>query len=242
MELRQYWDLLKKWLWLILLTTFVAGLAAFFFSSRQTPIYRASTRLLVSRSAANNISTNYADILAAERLSNTYAQMLTSRRLIQAAITKTGLEGVVRPKDLAGAISVQPVRDTQLIDLSVEYPDPVIAAKLANALPEVFVEFNNQQQTTRYQELKASIQQQLKDLSDEIQATDAELQELANATDAESKARSAVLEDRLANIATPSAMCWPSWRTSAWPKPTPWTPSPWWRKRSRPIVRCAPGC
>ncbi len=198
MELRQYWDLLKKWLWLIVLTAVVAGAAAFFFSSRQTPIYRASTRLMVSQTGNNTAYSNYADILAAERLSNTYAQMLTSRRLIQAAITKTGLEGVVYPSDLAGAISVQPVRDTQLIDLSVEYPDPVIAAKLANALPEVFVEFNNQQQTARYQELKTSLQQQLNDLSDEIQATDAELQDLADATDAESKARTAVLEDRLA--------------------------------------------
>jgi non-specific protein-tyrosine kinase len=198
MELRQYWDLLKKWLWLILLTAVVAGAAAFFFSSRQTPIYRASTRLMVSQTGNSTAYSNYADILAAERLSNTYAQMLTSRRLIQAAITKTGLEGVVYPAELAGAISVQPVRDTQLIDLSVEYPDPVIAAKLANALPEVFVEFNNQQQTARYQELKSSLQAQLKDLSEEIQATDAELQELADATDAESKARTAVLEDRLA--------------------------------------------
>ena len=198
MELRQYWELLKKWLWLIVLTTVIAAVAAYFFSSRQTPIYRASTRLLVSQSLASNSSMQYADILAAERLSSTYAQMLTSRRVMRAAIAKTGLEGVVELNDLADAISVQPVRDTQLIDLSVEYPDPDIAADLANALPEVFVEFNSQQQTARYQELKASLQQQLQELSQEIQSTDAKLQELADATDAASKARQAVLEDRLA--------------------------------------------
>jgi non-specific protein-tyrosine kinase len=198
MELRQYWELLRKWLWLILLTTVIAAVAAYFFSSRQTPVYRASTRLLVSQSVSNSASLQYADILAAERLSSTYAQMLTARPLLEAAIAKAGLEGIVEPEELARAVSVQPVRDTQLIDLHVEYPDPVIAAKLANALPEVFVEFNNQQQTARYQELKTSLQQQLQELSQEIQSTDAKLQELADATDAESKARQAVLEDRLA--------------------------------------------
>ncbi len=198
MELRQYWELLRKWLWLILLTTVIAAVAAYIFSSRQTPIYRASTRLLVSQSVSNSASLQYADILAAERLSSTYAQMLTARPLLEAAIAKAGLEGVVDPEELAQAVSVQSVRDTQLIDLHVEYPDPDIAAKLANALPEVFVEFNNRQQTARYQELKGSLQQQLQELSQEIQSTDAELQELADATDAESKARRAVLEDRLA--------------------------------------------
>ena len=198
MELRQYWDLLRKWLWLITLTTVIAAVAAYFFSSRQTPIYRASTRLLVSQSLANSSSMQYADILAAERLSSTYAQMLTSRRVMRGAIAKAGLEGVVQMDDLANAISVQPVRDTQLIDLFVEYPDPGIAAELANALPEVFVEFNSQQQTARYQELKTSLQQQLQELSQEIQSTDAKLQELADAKDATSRARQAVLEDRLA--------------------------------------------
>jgi len=199
MELRQYWELLKKWLWLIVLSALVAGGAAFLISSRQTPIYRASTRLLVSQSGNSTAYANYADILAAERLSSTYAKMLTSRNIIKSAISKAGLEGVVFPNEIAHMISVQPVRDTQLIDLHVEHPDPVIAAKLANALPEVFVEFNNRQQTARYQELKASLQKQLQELSEEIQATDAELQELQDSyVDPDKRSRQAVLEDRLA--------------------------------------------
>jgi len=198
MELRQYWELFRKWLWLIALTTIIAGVAAFFFSSRQTPIYRASVRLLVSQSVSNSASMQYADILAAERLSSTYAQMLTARPMLEAAIAKAGLEGVVDPDSLARAISVQPVRDTQLIDLHVEHPDPNIAAKLANTLPEVFVEFTNQQQTARYQELKQSLQEQLQKLSEEIQATDARLQELGDATDPETSSLRTILEDRLA--------------------------------------------
>ncbi|HHB89678.1 MAG TPA: polysaccharide biosynthesis tyrosine autokinase [Anaerolineae bacterium] len=198
MELRQYWDLFKKWLWLIALTTIIAGAAAYFFSSQQTPIYRASVRLLVSQSVSNSTSMQYADILAAERLSSTYAQMLTARPMIEAAIAKAGLEGIIDPEALENAISVQPVRDTQLIDLHVEHPDPQIAAKLANTLPEVFVEFTNQQQTARYQELKESLQSQLEEISQEIQTTDERLQALGDATDPETASRRTILEDRLA--------------------------------------------
>jgi len=198
MELRQYWELLRKWLWLILLTTIVAAVAAFFFSSRQTPIYRASTRLMISPSVSKNSSVQYSDILTAQKLSSTYAQLLTTYPLIEAAIAKAGLEGVVDPENLADAISVQPVRDTQLIDLHVEYWDPVIAAELANALPKVFVEFNTRRQTARYEELKASLQEQLQQLDQQIQAIDAKLQQLDDAQDLEAKAQKAILEDQLA--------------------------------------------
>ena len=199
MELRQYWDIFKKWSWLIVLSALVAGVAAYAISSRQTPIYRASTRILVSQSVNSSSATmQYADILAAERLSSTYAQMLTARPMLEKAIRKAGLEGFITPEELAGAISVEPVRDTQLIDLHVEHPDPYIAALLANALPQVFVEFTNEQQTARYQELKQSLQAQLQQLSEQIQETDRKIQFLGNATDPETSARRTILEDRLA--------------------------------------------
>lgn len=198
MELRQYWELLKKWLWLIVLTTVVSAIAAYVVSINQTPIYQASTRLLVSQNLSNSASAQYSDILAAERISRTYAQLLTARPLLESAIAEAGLTGQVDPKDLADAVSVQPVRDTQLIDLKVEYSDPEIAARLANALPRAFIKFNNQQQAARFKELKTALETQLQQLDQEIQAADAELQSLANATDPASVARRTVLEDRLA--------------------------------------------
>jgi len=197
MELRQYWELLKKWLWLILLTTVIAALTTFFISSRQTPIYRATSRLLVSQGVNNNRASQYADILAAERLSSTYAQMLKARPTLKAAIKKAGLEDTITVDDLKGAISVQPVRDTQLIDIAVEYKVRSIAAKMANALPDAFVEFVNEQQTARFKESKQALQQQLQLLDQENQSTEAALQELASQTGVDVNARRSLLEDRL---------------------------------------------
>jgi len=194
MELRQYWELLRKWLWLIILTTIVAAIAAYAFSIRQTPVYQASSRLLVSQSVTNSASLQYADILAAERLSSTYAQMLTARPVIEAALEKAGYVSL-DPRKID--ISVQPVRDTQLIDLKVEHPDPQIAANIANALPQVFIAFNSAQQTARYQESKLSLQQQLEQLNQEVRNTEASIEEVAG-EGADSEGRRTLLEDRLA--------------------------------------------
>ncbi|HEY52553.1 MAG TPA: polysaccharide biosynthesis tyrosine autokinase [Caldilineae bacterium] len=194
MELRQYWELLRKWLWLIILTTVVAGAASYIFSIQQTPIYQASTRLLVSQSVSNSASLQYADILAAERLSSTYAQMLTARPVVQSALEKAGYPDL-DPR--AVGISVQPVRDTQLIDLKVEHPNPQVAANIANALPLVFIEFNNAQQTARYQESKLSLQQQLEQLNKDVRNTEAAIEEISG-EGADAEGRRTLLEDRLA--------------------------------------------
>ena len=194
MELRQYWELLRKWLWLIILTTVVAGAASYIFSIRQTPIYQASTRLLVSQSVSNSASLQYADILAAERLSSTYAQMLTARPVIESALEKAGYASL-DPRRIS--ISVQPVRDTQLIDLKVEHPNPQVAANIANALPVVFIEFNSAQQTARYQESKLSLQQQLEQLNKDVRNTEKSIEEVTG-EGADLEGRRTLLEDRLA--------------------------------------------
>lgn len=199
MELRQYWELLRKWLWLIVLTTIIAAAAAYFFSIRQTPIYQASTRLLVSQSVSNSASLQYADILAAERLSSTYAQMLMARPIIEAAIEESGIQGI--EADEIG-ISVQPVRDTQLIDLKVEHPNPIVAAEIANALPRVFIEFNNTQQTERYQESKISLLQQLEQLNNDVRETEAALASISDAKGSDAEGRRTLLEDRLVQYRT----------------------------------------
>lgn len=197
MELRQYWDLLRKWLWLIILTTVVAAIAAFFFSRQQTPIYQASTRLLVSQSVSNSVSQQYTDILAAERLSRTYAQMLAAKPMLEETIAQVGWEGI-ESKDFKDAISVQPVRDTQLIDLLVKHPIPQVAADVANTLPKIFIEFNNAQQTARYQGSKQALQLQLELLNQDMQNIELSVGQIKGAEGGDAEDQLPLLEDRLA--------------------------------------------
>lgn len=197
MELRQYWQLLRRWLWLVALTTLLAAAAAYVVSIRQTPIYQASTRMLVTPGSSSAPTVTYTDILLSERLSRTYAQMLTTRPVLQETLNRVGLLGMT-VVDLAKNITVTPVRDTQLIDLKVEHPSPALAAELANTLPEVFIQYNNDQQAARFQESKQALQTQLANLDSDLQDTERKLALLDEADSAEAEAQRVSLGNRLA--------------------------------------------
>lgn len=197
MELRIYWQLLLKWLWLIVLTTVVAAAAAYLVSIRQTPIYQASVRLRVVQGSGSNPVDTYQDLLLSERLSRTYASMMTTRDVMREVLDRIGLVSE-DPEELAQAITVQPVRDTQLIELKVEYSVPQLAAEIANTLPDVFIAYNEKQQTARFQSSKQALQQELTTLDQEIKATEGILASLADTNDPNVQAQRSLLENRLA--------------------------------------------
>ena len=62
MELRQYFTIILRWLWLIVLGTVLAGGTAYVVSKNTTPIYRATTILLISQ-ARNPAALDYTAIL-----------------------------------------------------------------------------------------------------------------------------------------------------------------------------------
>jgi capsular polysaccharide biosynthesis protein len=78
MELRQYGSLLRKWLWLIVACSLLAGGLAYVVSRNSTPIYQASAILMVNQASNPASAAGYSDILTSERLARTYANLLTS--------------------------------------------------------------------------------------------------------------------------------------------------------------------
>jgi len=80
------------------------------------------------------------------------------------------------------------VRDTQLIDLSVEDTDPVLDMRIANETPRVFAAQNQVLQAQRYLSSKESLLAQM----DKIQADIAALQESGGGSDEVAELQTAV--------------------------------------------------
>jgi capsular exopolysaccharide synthesis family protein len=181
MELRQYVALLRKWIWLVILLAVIAAAASFVISRRSTRIYQASVTLMVNQATNPAITAGYSDILTSERLARTYASLLVSRPVLDETALRLGIS----PKLLDGAITVTPVRDTQLLQIKVEGAIPELTAQIANTLPAIFVERNAELQLGRVTESKlkleaeiastekdlAETQQQLKTVTDDTQRT-----------------------------------------------------------------------
>lgn len=175
MELRQYAALVWRWLWLLVLAAAVGGGAAYFISNQLTPIYRASTTLLISQAQSPG-TPDYNSLLTGERLARTYGQLLEKRPVLEATIDTLGL--TLAPQDLAEMVDVRVLRDTQLIELSVEHPDPDLGAKIANTLAAVFIAQVREDSLGESSAYRESLQRQLIDLDEAMKDTSTRLQEL----------------------------------------------------------------
>ncbi len=92
MELRQYGQLARKWLWLVVLCALAAGSVAYVVSKKSTPIYQASTKLLVNQaSTASQLSPGYTDILSSQQLARTYANLLADGPVVEGMAQRLGL-------------------------------------------------------------------------------------------------------------------------------------------------------
>jgi tyrosine-protein kinase len=172
MELKQYASIFVRWLWLIVLGGVVFAVVALVVSLNMQPVYRASATLLVSE-APNSNSSSYNDILTSERLARTYSELLTKQPVLEEVITRLGLSKTA--SSLANQIDVQLVRDTRLIVVNVEDPNPQVAADIANLVPQVFAEQNQVLQSQRYASARQSLEQQITDAQTKIADTEAAL-------------------------------------------------------------------
>ncbi len=197
MELRQYFTVLWRWLWLIVLGTLLAGGTAYLVSRNMTPIYRASTTLLINQ-ARNPAITDYTSLMTSERLAKTYAELLTKRPVLEEVAKRLGVEAEETKEPgggaLPAAIDVRPVRDTQLIELSVESDDPQLAMEIANTLPEVFIQQNAAMQVSRFASSKENLSEQLAIIESDMEATQQAINDLQDSESAADQAELARLQ------------------------------------------------
>ncbi len=173
MELRHYFSLFRKWLWLIVLGAVVAGGIAYLVNRASTPIYRSTVTLLVNQAANSSLMTDYTSVITSQQLAKTYGELIKKRPTLEVVVRNLNLN--IPPERLTGQITVAPVRDTTLITVSVEDPNPQRAASIANELGKVFVAQIDEMQRSRFSSSEENLSQQLQALKDQIAATQGQL-------------------------------------------------------------------
>jgi non-specific protein-tyrosine kinase len=177
----------------------LAGGTAYVVSKNTTPVYRATTTLLISQ-ARTPAAADYTSLLTSERLAKTYAELLTKRPALEEVAKRLGLE--LKDGKFPATLNVQPVRDTQLIGLSVEDEDPQLAAQIANILPEVFIEQNQTLQLGRFASSKENLARQLAIIEEDMKATQQAIAALQGSTSAVDQAELTRLRSTLTQYQT----------------------------------------
>jgi len=174
MELKDYFSMLRRWAWLLALGLMLGAIVGILGSIFQTPIYQASTRILVMR-APQEKTTDYT-YLSDQQLVQTYIQLLTTRPVLDNASTQSGAS--VNSKQ----INVQQIRDTQAIQVTVEDEDAQRAANIANILVKVLVDQNETIQASRYTLTEESIQAQITQIQSQISQMGVEIENVSAET------------------------------------------------------------
>lgn len=185
MELRQYLNIVARWLWLVVLSVAIAAASSYFASRAATPLYRTKTTLMVGR-ATQNPDPNSSELYTGQQLAYTYTQLARREPVLRGALESLGLN--MSWEALAGQVSTSIVQQTQLIEISVIDSDPYRAKVLADAIAQQLILMSPTTLQTD-QEQAVFIQSQIGDLQAKIESSQAEIERLQAELDAANSAR-----------------------------------------------------
>lgn len=136
----------KSKIQIILIIAIFIALGVVYTISFVTPMYTASTTLVLAtadnntqqtdRKTTNSISTT--DVTLNSKLVSTYSELVKSKNVLRQVISNLGID--VAEEALRKNISVSSVKDTELIEISVTNISATNATKVANEIAKVFTE------------------------------------------------------------------------------------------------------
>ncbi|MEO7841069.1 MAG: polysaccharide biosynthesis tyrosine autokinase [Anaerolineales bacterium] len=122
--------ILRRWWWLALLTL-LGALAGYVMSRQQTPVYQATTTILVGDSIRST-NVDRVDIQVSEALVQTYVEVAQRQPVLQGVVTALNLNGTWQA--LSRQIQVTQIESTQLIEIVVEGNSPEMARRIADEI------------------------------------------------------------------------------------------------------------
>jgi len=150
-ELRQYLAVIRRWLWLIVLGTFLAGATAFVLSFRTPAIYQAEAGVLIVRSGSEIVLEPRYRTLTEEDLALDMGQrrkaltaLVTNSTIASQVIEELG--SILEPNEREAGILLGMVKaelDGDLIRILVEADSPEKATTIANAWAHAYEGYIN---------------------------------------------------------------------------------------------------
>ena len=131
MELKEFFDALRKWWWLVVVASLLAAVASYIAASMQPPVYRVTATLMVGR-AIDNPNPTGDEFYLSQQLAGSYAD-LAQRAPVREA-TMAALELGALPEYVARALP-----NTHLVEIAVTDTDPARAQAVANELANQLV-------------------------------------------------------------------------------------------------------
>jgi capsular polysaccharide biosynthesis protein/Mrp family chromosome partitioning ATPase len=160
MELNDIFSLLKKHIWVLVIGCFLGILLGLLYSVINPYDYSATSKILISRNTTDKNS-DYGYLTDLE-LSQTYATLLKTKPILDAASEK--IDYKIDIKD----VTILPIVDSLIIQISAKNQNPQTAADIANAFADVLIDQNSSLQASRYSKEIDSLNTQIKNIETQI--------------------------------------------------------------------------
>lgn len=139
LDLRGYVKIIQKRIWLllaiVLISSATSGVVSFFFL---TPIYEASTKLIVNKpAAAAGQQLTMSDVTFNIQVINTYKEVIKTHYIMGIVAVEYPQFGLTS-KQLIDKVKVSSVNNTQVMTLAAQDESYVKAANIVNAVSKVF--------------------------------------------------------------------------------------------------------
>lgn len=133
-DLREIFKILHKHIKLLIIAPIIFAIIGATISIYLIkPVYEASTTIIVRQEKQSNEEMNISDVNLSKSLIYTYAEMAMSMTVLDMTRKELGLESL-NPNSIA----VSPVKDTQILRVSVQNTDKQLSMDIANTLVEQF--------------------------------------------------------------------------------------------------------
>lgn len=132
MELRDYWRIVVRRGWIIVLVAALTATSAYLWSRAQTPQYRSTVYINVVPGRPD-----WGQSQAIKQIMRNYARQITSIDMLTQVANENKLD--LSPYDLASKITASPIESDLLLQVNVEDTDPIVAQNIANSVAEEFV-------------------------------------------------------------------------------------------------------
>ena len=172
-SLAEYLRVLWQYRLILAAVAILAVVATVLVDWNRTPIYQASSRLMVSASKIGDTAVPVS--------MGTYQAMVSSQGLVTATLDELGLSkpphAMTAAEVIGGALTVQAIPDTTVLQVTARMPDPQLAAEFANRLAAKAVEVARNASRADTETARDTIKSQLDESRNRLDSAEKKLEE-----------------------------------------------------------------
>lgn len=184
LTLSDYWRIIVKRRTIVFLSFVLVLILAIVYTNTKTPMYEASSSVRIA-SGPRAFQLEGGMLLPQGDVLATYGSMISGNDVTERVVISlkllppdaTAQDLSDKAAEIAGAISTSEDPQTNTITISVVYPNPELAAAIANQAAEAFVKVQLLDKSKQARTLRTFIETQLQIFSQELQNTENQMRE-----------------------------------------------------------------